>query len=360
MRQLRVCFVAGTLGQGGAERQLFYMLRVLKDAGADPVVLALTSGEFWENHIRALGIPIEWVGRHASKLARLWAITAAVLRWKPQLIQSQHAYTNPYATAAGRGLRVPVIAAVRNDFVSEIKGDGAAARRWGYRHAGVVAANSKAALRAALSSGIPRGALRLLPNVVDVAEFSCPERAPRAPVHILSVGRLAPQKRHDRFLRTLAELRKVSATPFRATVMGAGPEQAALEGLAASLGLLPEMVRIAEPSAQMMQVYRDADVFALTSDHEGTPNVVLEAMAAGLPVVSTTVGDATDIIRDGETGFLVSNDDESALVNRLSQLVNSPQLRYDMGLRARRHIDENFSLGRLPGYLNELYEIALA
>jgi glycosyltransferase involved in cell wall biosynthesis len=360
MPPLRVCFVAGTLGQGGAERQLIYMLRALKSTGTDLVVLTLTSGEFWEESIRALEIPVIWVGRKASRLARLWEIASAVREWKPQLIHSQHSYTNPYATATGRTLGIPAIAAVRNDFISEIRGDGAAARRWGYRHAKIVAANSKAALQTARSSGIPHGTLMLLPNVVDTAEFSCAQRPPRTPVHVLSVGRLVRQKRHDRFLRALAKLCEVSTTPFRATIVGAGPDRQALEALANSLDSLRGLVRFSDPHPRIAQCYREADILALTSDHEGTPNVVLEAMAAGLPVISTAVGDAKDIIQDEITGFVIAPEDPAALVSRLSELVNSAELRRQIGDRARQHIEEHYSISRLSNHLHSIYETALA
>ncbi|MEO8097271.1 MAG: glycosyltransferase family 4 protein [Acidobacteriota bacterium] len=354
----RVCFIAGTLGQGGAERQLFYMLMALKNLGSQVELLTLTSGEFWEKEIRSLGIPIRWVGRHKSRLRRLFEITAAVRRWAPELIQSQHAYTNPYATATGRILRIPVIAAVRNDFISEVQGPGAPARRWGYRHAGVVAANSQGALDAARASGIPRGKLKLLPNVIDTGAFPYETRAVRTPVHILSVGRLVAQKRHDRLLRAIARLRSHTNTPFKATIIGTGEALPSLVAMATDLGVA-DVVRFAGSCKEMLAAYQDADILTLTSDHEGTPNVVLEAMATGLPVVSSNVGGAADLIRDGETGFLVEREDEPVLVARLCQLVESAPLRLGMGARGRAHVESTYSVNRLSGYLTSLYETAL-
>ena len=81
--------------------------------------------------------------------------------------------------------------------------------------------------------------------------------------------------------------------------MGAGPERQALEALAQSLEGSEDLCSFRDPHPCISHCYRDADILALTSDHEGTPNVVLEAMAAGLPVVSTAVGDAKDIIAMG-------------------------------------------------------------
>ncbi len=89
----RILFIAGTLGQGGAEKQLWYLLRMLREAGADPHLLCLTSGEFWEEPIRSLGVPVIGVGgppNRGGRLGRLGRIIAAIRRIRPTVIQSQH------------------------------------------------------------------------------------------------------------------------------------------------------------------------------------------------------------------------------------------------------------------------------
>jgi glycosyltransferase involved in cell wall biosynthesis len=107
-------------------------------------------------------------------------------------------------------------------------------------------------------------------------------------------------------------------------------------------------------------VYQESDVCVLTSDEEGTPNVLLEAMACGLPVVATRVGGVPDIIRHNENGFLVDRADTGEMVDSLLKLVNNPALREEMGSRARSFIEVNHSLQRLPLYLENLYRIALS
>src|SRR5258706_1735559 len=92
---LRVCFIAGTLGQGGAERQLFYMLQAMRAQGTPLRVLSLTQGEFWEQRIRALGVPVVWVGERTSRLARLCRIVKELAPDRPDVLQSSHFYTNP-------------------------------------------------------------------------------------------------------------------------------------------------------------------------------------------------------------------------------------------------------------------------
>src|SRR5215510_2403397 len=102
--KLNICFVAGTLGQGGAERQLYYMLRELRENGATPRLLSLTRGEFWESRISELGVPITWIGESPSRLKRLSKIIATLRAEPPDVLQSQHFYTNLYVAGAARAL----------------------------------------------------------------------------------------------------------------------------------------------------------------------------------------------------------------------------------------------------------------
>ena len=109
----------------------------------------------------------------------------------------------------------------------------------------------------------------------------------------------------------------------------------------------------------MRSVYQESAICVLTSDFEGTPNVLLEAMASGLPVVATNVGGVPGIVRHGKTGFLLEPDDLEGLVRATAGLVRHSELRTEMGRRARAFVEENHSLHRLPAYLGGLYQLAL-
>ena len=86
---LKICFLAGTLGQGGAERQLFYLLKSLRECGAQPRLLSLTEGEYWEAAIRRLGVPVTWVGQPEGRMQRAWRIINELRRHPADIIQSQ-------------------------------------------------------------------------------------------------------------------------------------------------------------------------------------------------------------------------------------------------------------------------------
>ena len=356
LRGLRVAFVAGTLGQGGAERQLFYMVKALAESQAKPRVLCLTRGEFWEQPIRSLGVDVDAVGASPSKLARLRAIIGAARRDRPAILQSQHFYTNLYAIGAARALGVTEVGAIRCNTSWEVADLGPVLGRLSLRTPRAIAANSRAAIGTAIALGVKPDRLHFLPNAVDTGHFTPAPAHTNGRLRLLSVGRRAPQKRFDRLLTVLAGLRRRSTRPMTAIVVTTGNvERRVLERQAVDLGFGPDDVEFRENVADMAPLYRCADVHLLTSDWEGTPNVVLEAMASGLPVVATRVGGVPEIVTHGETGYLVDPDDETGFVDSMLRLVDDDAHRAAMGGRARAFIEERHAVSRLPATLRDFY-----
>jgi glycosyltransferase involved in cell wall biosynthesis len=355
---LKVTFLAATLGHGGAERQLFYILRALRRAGALPRLIAFTQGEFWEGPIRELGVPVVTLP-DGSPLARLHGLVRALRQDRPDVLQSQHFHANLYAVVAARVLGLREIGAIRNDAVSEVRNVGGRMGRWSLLAPRVVAANSRAAIQNAVALGAKPRRLVLLPNVLDTERFAPPPQRPPKPVRVLLVGRLHPDKRVDRFISIVAKLRERTKIPFQAIIVGHGPDRANLEEQAACLGLSRDWMEFRGAAADVVPAYQQASVLVLTSQREGTPNVVLEAMACGLPVVATSVGGVPEIVQHGETGFLAGAEDENEMIEPLLELVQDAALRNRMGLLARAHIEEHYSMERLPAYLVNLYQAAL-
>src|SRR5262245_58031610 len=164
--EFSVFFIAGTLGQGGSERQLFYIADTLIRCGTRIRILCLTRGEYWEKRFSEIGVPIIWVGRYRNRLARLLQIIAEVRRDPPDLVQSQHFYTNLYATIAARITGCRDIGALRSDVFSDINAHlimGGASLKLSR----LLAANSNQAIKNAAQHGLPSERLHLLPNVVN-------------------------------------------------------------------------------------------------------------------------------------------------------------------------------------------------
>jgi glycosyltransferase involved in cell wall biosynthesis len=359
LSNLKVCFLAGTLGQGGAERQLVYILEALCQAGATPRILSLGRGEFWEETIKGLGVSITCVGERPSRLQRLLRVVKELRTDPPDIIQSQHFYTNAYASLAAGVLRARGIGAIRSNGHYEVSGSGPLGGWLNLHLPRMIAVNSPSAIQYALAKGVPASRLYFLPNVVDTEWFK-PSPVDK-PLTLVAVGRLVKEKRLDRFISALARLRAEFHLNVKGLIVGpSSPPQdlrLQLENQARTLGLFPEFVQFRGAVSDMRAIYDQAATCVLTSDWEGTPNVLLEAMACGLPVVATKVGGVPEIVQHQRTGLLVEPHDAGGLVAALAQLVENRELRTRMGQAARSFVEESHSLVRLPTYLGRLYEL---
>ncbi len=358
--RLRITFLAGSLGQGGAERQLIHMLRMLQSRGAVPSVLSLTKNEFWEGPILAMGIPVTWVGQSSAQPIRLERIVVELWRNKPQVLQSCHCFTNAYVAAAARITGIREVGAIRSDTQQTVSGRFSMIRRWSLHHLRSIAVNSRASLESAIELGVRPNRLFHLPNVVDTSQFYPAGDPPsrEGTVRLLAVGRLSAEKRFDRLLRILANLPVELRPIVRASIAGDGPLRPSLERQARELGL-DQTVCFLGPQADMAPIYRDHDLLALTSDSEGSPNVILEAMASGLPVLGTRTGGVTELVDSGVTGLVARPSDEVALAVALETLLRNRDLRRRMGAQARDRALLNHSPASLPRSLGNLYEMAL-
>jgi glycosyltransferase involved in cell wall biosynthesis len=358
LRGMRVCFIAGTLGQGGAEQQLYYILRCLKQAGCEVTLLSFTRGEYWEASIRKLGVAMHWVGKSSSKLIRLMNIIRAVHRLRPQVIQAQHFYVNLYAVAAARLTGCRAIGAIRGSVTGEIADIGGQLGRASVYLPTVIATNSRAAVRRLVNMGVSEKRLFFLPNVIDNSLFATGSPPEAQSFVILGVGRLVPPKRFDFFLHVLAALAK--QRPIKGLIAGDGPLRVELESLAVRLGLLPGVVEFLGQLGDTSSCYGRAHVLLSTSDHEGTPNAILEAMAAGLPVIGTRVGGVPDLLGGGARGRLVDPGDIAGLVWATEELMNDASLRTSLANRARDYVQSEHSQTALQNHLTNLYSLTLA
>jgi glycosyltransferase involved in cell wall biosynthesis len=164
-----------------------------------------------------------------------------------------------------------------------------------------------------------------------------------------TVARLDPVKRLDVLLGALHRLDGVCAF-----VVGYGPEEQRLKEMAEELGL-GERVHFAGYQQDVWTWLAACDVFALSSDWEGMPNAVLEAMAAGLPVAATAVGGTPDVVVQGATGLLVPPDDATALAAALDRLIHDPDLRRTMGAAGRQRVRARFSVQQMVERTQALY-----
>lgn len=197
----------------------------------------------------------------------------------------------------------------------------------------------------------------VVPLGVDVERFAPAPKQADNMLHLLFVGRLRYYKGLDVLLQALAQL-----SDAELTVIGDGPMRAPWEALTRSLRLDERVHFVGDvPDAELPQWYRRADVFVLPANAraEAFGTVLLEAMASGLPCVTTEVGTGTSwIVRHGVTGLVVPPDDVAALIAALEQLRDSA-LRDAMGRAGRARVEQDFTLDRMIQGVEVVYQDAL-
>ena len=200
----------------------------------------------------------------------------------------------------------------------------------------------------------------VIPNAIDVESAPQATHAREKPL-LLSVGRLKAPKDFPTLARALDRLPSDS---FEALIVGDGPERPSLEEEIERLGL-GELVRLAGERRDVPELLAGADVFVLSSSSEGMPMSVLEAMAAGLPVVASRVGGVPELVVDGETGLLVAPGDVEELAAALERLIADTELRQRLGAagraRARQEFDpDSFRRAHVELYSRELTKRGLS
>lgn len=360
----RVGFLLQNLGIGGAERQAVDLAHGLPARGWEPVFLLAEDDGPLRAEVRALGLPLHdlgarhWIAKHDPRfwinLAGVVARTCAIARRERlEVLHSFLFWQDPIAVAAAR---LCSRAAVTSRFAQA----SFTLHRPHYRAINN-AMNALADAVVCNSRGVRRDALRnerldprkatVIPNGVRAEAF-----AGVAPVRVAELfpplGDAAPLvgmmatlravKRHDVFLRALAMARREHPR-MKAVLVGRDDgAQAHLERLVRELRL-EDAVAFAGATTQPAAWYAALDAFVLASDTEGFPNAVLEAMASGLPVVSTRVPGAEDAVADGRTGYLVPRRDPARMASALCAIAEDPQAATRMGERGRERVRRLFT-----------------
>jgi len=361
-RPLRVAIITGQLGKGGAERQLYLALRGIDRGLFDVRVLALNPGGWWEGKIRELGVDCTSLPAACRlRFLRLWRVCRWVMDFKPHILHAWNLYPAPYVTVAGRLAATPVKMAFlqgQPDFA--LDGIGRIGQ-FSLRHLDAITVNSKTALRA--FAGLRVGLLpaHLLRNAVELPECWPDggdgwggQRSPDRLVFIIgTVGRLDENKNHMMFLEVL-RLLKNGGRRVCGRIAGEGPLRTILEAAIEAKGIQDE-ARLLGGVDDIWAFLSDIDLFCFTSRSEGLSNAVMEAMAAGVPVVATDVGGIRELIDDGENGFIVPSDDVEAMVERVKMLLDSPELRRRIGLAGRERMKREFTVEKMVDTLQNVY-----
>jgi glycosyltransferase involved in cell wall biosynthesis len=363
---MRILLLSTSMGMGGADKQLLSAAQVLRSRGHDIMIVALVALGPMGLEARRMGIRTESLEiprgyPDPRGLVRLLRLARA---WKPDVLHSHMIHANLLARALRLFLPIPVVVATIHSLY-----EGGPLWMWAYRLShrlvdGMTIVSQAAADRYIKEGIVPRELLRVVPNGVDLERYSTlppgARATSRASLRVddqfvwLAVGRFAVPKDYPTMLRAF---REVVAQQPRAMllVVGEGPLQRETEALVRELRL-GENVRFLGVRHDIPELMAAADGYLMSSAWEGMPMVLLEAAAAGLPIVATRVGGNHELVREGESGFLAPARDPSALAAAALRLMTlSQEERQAMGRRGREHVRANYSLDRVAEQWERLY-----
>lgn len=243
------------------------------------------------------------------------------------LIDAHYVYPDGFAALKiGRKLRLPVIVSARGSDIN-VYPDLPGMRgkiTWVLRESDALIGVSRALVDRMLTLGAPQHRCYVVPNGVDLGAFSPVAGAePRSSAsHVLAVGNLVPEKGMDRLVTAIHSL-VASGANVSLTIVGDGPEEARLRSQIEGLRLQQRIRLLGRVKHEALPgLFQNAGVFCLASSREGCPNVILEALASGLPVAATPVGGVPELIVDGLNGFLASDLSSQGLANALARVLH--------------------------------------
>jgi sugar transferase (PEP-CTERM/EpsH1 system associated) len=293
--------------------------------------------------------------RFIIQLARLFR------RERPDIVHTHSWGTLCEGLVAAQLARVPVFIHGEHGTM-ETRPRNLTIQRWAWGRAdAVLSVSSRLADDLARTIGFPRQRIRVIRNGIDTRRFHPQNRgnARRAfglvdgDLVLGSIGRLVAVKDHATFVDSLASLRS-RGRRCKALVAGDGPLMGALRERVAA-HQLAEDVSFLGNRPDIHTVLAACDIFVLTSTSEGLPNTILEAMATALPVVSTRVGGAEELVDEGSTGFLVTPGNPEAVADAIEGLARDERLRLAMGVAGRRRAVDEFSLETMTTAYENMY-----
>lgn len=362
----RISFLITELDHGGAERALVKIATGLDRSRWEPRVISLSDRGPLAEPLEQAGIPVTALGAgRVSSTKGIWQATFGLRRClkeqQPAVLQTFLFHANIAGRLAARFAGVPaVVSGIR---VAEKRGRwrllaDAWTNRLVDRHVCVSQAVADFSVQ---WSGLPEAKVVVIPNGVDYERFATAEPAdlsqfgiPPNARTVVSVGRLDQQKNPLGLLSGFAAIAGKHPDTHLLYV-GHGPEEEPLKAAIAELHL-EERVHLAGWQGDIAGILRTCDLFVLASNWEGMPNVLLEAGAAAIPVISTRVEGASEIITSGESGVLVGISQEFELAEAMEQCLTAPLAAKERAEQLQSIIMKQFTWDSVVKTYAELYE----
>lgn len=341
MKNKRIVFFIGTLGNGGAERVVSILTRQYITMGIPVgIVLYYDSEPFYDIHPDVKITYIERETKSKNLLKNMIWLRRYFIQ-NADVVVSFLAQFNMIALAASFATGIPVVVADRNDPRHMPKqAPVRIARNWLYHLADVVVVQTQHNQDYFAKSLQKK--CRIIYNPIDLREQKGLALRTEKKHRIVSAARLMKQKNQLMLIDAFAQVKK-DHPDYTLTIYGEGPFRDELEKRIGELGI-GESVALPGKVQNIFDCIADAELFVLSSNFEGMPNALIEAMCLGLPVISTKVSGATDLIEHGKNGLLADVGDTKQLAECMKQMLTDPELRQNcaqnaLELNERLHVD---------------------
>jgi glycosyltransferase involved in cell wall biosynthesis len=367
--QYRILILENELGLGGTEKKLFEFLNRIDRSRFHVAVCCLKQAGYFKSKLQSIDVPVyEGLLGHRFDALAYRKLESILRAEQTQLIYTfSHPNTVIFAFLARmRGL-------VESWIVSyHATGHAEGGRLIPHyllpflrRADALVAVAEMQKDYLAGSEGLPRDRLRVIRNGVDAGVYRPGDREERASARaelglgsddlvVMAVASLKPLKRLDLLLRAAAPMLRARADA-RLVIVGDGPERGALDLLSRDLGI-EERVTLVGMREDVERVMRAADLLVLSSRTEAFPNVILEGMATGLPVVTTDVGSVREMVEEGRNALIVERDNEAALRGAIERMAEDAEMRRAFGRRGRDIVDARFRIEDMCAARERLFE----
>ncbi|MFA4948779.1 MAG: glycosyltransferase [Candidatus Krumholzibacteriia bacterium] len=368
-RSIKVAHVLRSLDFGGAEKLVLDLARFQRQRQDVESSLVCCAGLGpLEDTARSYALPYVSVGGrgipHVSVLARLIAVFR---RERPDIVHTHNFFSHVHGAVAARMTGIPVIHTKHGRAVSSLAWSPALRRRL-YRLADkIVVVSNETGEIFRRRSGVEAGRIVVIRNGIDFNRYNGPGRkevlgafgiAGSAARVFGSVSRLNPVKDHATMIRAFGEVVRDFAD-CALLIVGDGPERGAIERLVRELQLESRVILVGFTN-DIPKYLAAMDAFLQPSREEGLSLTILEAAAAGVPVIATPVGGTPEIISNGETGTFIPVGDVDALAGAMRSFLAAPEPFKQMALRLKTEVETAFSTSRMAECYRTLYLDVLA
>jgi len=366
MNRLKIAHIVPMLGPGGAERVAVDIVRGLNRQRFEPMVISI-----WrrldcdlDRLLDDSDVPVVYLGKGWGFDGRTYHRLHRVLRHcRPDIVHT-HLHVLRYALPSLLLLRhISPLHTVHNLAEREVESRARCIQRCALKHGVLpVAVSDEVAISLKRLYGIQQ--CRVIPNGIPTNNFAHPRTTRKEwraregfrddQILFVCVARFAPQKNHELLLRAFAQ-GPASDRNAHLALIGDGVLREQLKEQAKSLGLNGQ-IHFLGLRNDIPEVLRAMDVFVLSSEWEGNPLSVMEAMASGLPIVSTAVGGIPDLLANGREGFLVPPGDVKGFSGSMTFLLRDQETRSSMGKAAAQRAKQDFDVSRMVRAYEQLYE----